>query len=201
MSSLSDAARAQQVRALCQLFLQDEAAPISKWLLRGSGVSLEWGVVAERPSGVRVAWREGRGRRVRLLIDEQGRCLATPAAVAAFGDAPDAPWRPVSDATHAAMSRGAGLERGLMLAALAIMALALGWTATEAASARDVVLGLAGFAAGLALGESARAARSGDCCVPVTLAPATAQRVREQLAATYATARERVARAQSLAGD
>lgn len=200
MQSHVDAARAQQVRALCQLFVQDEAAPISKWVLRGTGTALEWGVFAERPSGVRVRVRDERGVRCCVVIDEQGRCFTTPAELRRHGVGESAPWSAAVRGDDGA-PHGALVERGFLVAAVLLIGAALLWIATEATGTRDLVLGLAVAALGLGIGESARGARDGDASIAVTLTPATATRVREQLARTYAAARERVARAQSIVGD
>jgi hypothetical protein len=200
MQSHVDAARAQQVRALCQLFVQDEAAPISKWVLRGSGTALEWGVFAERPSGVRVRFRDERGARCTVVVDERGRCFTTPAELRRHGLGETAPWSAVERRDDDA-PRGALVERGFLVAAVVLIGAALLWIATEAAGTRDLVLGLAVAALGLGLGESARGARDGDASIAVTLTPAAATLLREQLARTYTAARERVARAQSIVGE
>lgn len=200
MQSHVDAARAQQVRALCQLFCQDEAAPISKWVLRGSGTALEWGVFAERPDAVRVTLRDDRRRRCTLVVDEQGRCRTTPAELRRFGVGAGAPWS-AAEVPDDQGSRGATIERAFLVAAVLLMAGALLWIATEASTTRDLVLGLCVAALGLGIGESARGARAGDASIAVTLTPETAALLRDHLARTYARARERVADAQSMVGD
>lgn len=200
MQSHVDAARAQQVRALCQLFVQDEAAPISKWVLRGSGTALEWGVFDERPSGVRIRVRDAHGTRCTLAVDERGRCFTTPAELRRHRRSAVAPWSAV-ERSDTASSRGAMIERGFVVGAVLLIGVALLWIATEASGVRDLVLGLAAAAVGIAVGESARGARDDDASIAVTLTPAMATIVRDQLARTYAAARERVARAQSIVGD
>ncbi|MCU0626803.1 MAG: hypothetical protein MUF21_10030 [Gemmatimonadaceae bacterium] len=201
MSFHTAASRAHQVRALCQLFVDEDVAPFARWTLRGTGARLMRTGIDAQPCGVRLQWPVSRRAGAALEIDGTGACYATPHHFARYRDRADAPWLPVADEALRASRAGQGHERWLLAIAASVITAACAFVSVAATSPVQVIVGACVAVIGVVMGVSARLAGSDHASIPVTPTPEVAAWLHERLAATYRVARTRVVGTTSMVGD